>query len=193
MNDIIADRLALSLIDLEFLTATCGCVRTNPVRGKRLPVTTKAHFQSEDNCIIEDGHIPMIPSHKQMGIAFFEDLGENIERLGSRLNKLSGSLKLVVWVNMDKINPVEPISSLQTRIFDILGAFEIGNGSSRGGKVKVSRIYPKWPTAFSRYDLPEEKTQFLTAPYDHFALRVDYFTIVPSGCSAPIVIQPAVC
>ena len=196
MNDSIANMIALKLIELPYITKACGCVRVLSTKDrKRYPISTLVHFESEEVCDQEDGYVIMAPTSQHVGVCFFEDLGVRFGKVtSSRARYLQGSLKLIVWVNLDKIGENATIEPIQESIWATLGRMKVeGLPSSVGGKVKVSQIYPKHPNAFTKYSFDEERTQFLSHPFDHFAMKLDYTCIIMQGCAPTITLTPVQC
>lgn len=195
MNERIANLIALELVELPFLTKCCGCVKILTTRDKKkFPISTLVHFESEEMCEQEDGYVLMTPESKQTGVSFFEDLGTNPGPVGSTVRSYKGSLKLTVWINRDKIGDDTPTHELKYVVLAAVHGLVVpSDGFSLVSRMKVVQEYPESPSAFAKYSFDEERTQFLSPPYDHFSFKVQYTAAVSKNCAPTITLNPKQC
>jgi len=195
MNDRIAYLIAGQLINLGFISRTSGCIQVLK-RGKyNFPASLNVYQQNKEGEIVcpkTEDYTPMIPDSSETGIIYFEDKGSNNVSRSARRETWVGTLNLVCWLNLTKIGVKEP-GLLQEAVMSNLVKEIPNSGYLIGGKLEASKVLPKTPNPFQSYSYEEEKTQFVTFPYDYFSLELKYRVFTLPNCPITIQIQPIVC
>ena len=141
-----------SLYSLTFEDVVLGVVHPHDNKGMLIPA-------SSDGTAYPDA----IPDSSRKSIMYWEDYGATTWRRTARYRFVEHRLRLVVWLNFDRIE--ESYEECIRQIHANLPR-KIGNVL-----VEVTGQVPKSTDIFSRYDYQERK-QYITYPYDVVALEV---------------------
>lgn len=212
MVERLADILAQHFIGLSFISKAAGAVQTlkKPLAdGKtaRLPIARKvyrkgigsmevgAFFQvgADVVCDSSQPYYDIMPNTDETGIMYFEDLGAKATANNARFTTFTGSLRLVCWLNMKKIDPAIEGYQLLEAVLANLPQAVTPDGYFLGAKLKTAQIAPKRPTPFDIYDLNEAQRQFANYPYDYFSATLEFVVIVSNSCAANITLNPITC
>ena len=139
-------------------------------------------------------YLDFVPDSKKMSIVYFEDQGIDVVNSGCTFTDCIGSLKLVCWANLEKINidytsaeilKLDLLKNIPARlpntewVTKILATFE-------GEDIKS-------PAIFGAYTYDETMTQYLIYPYDYFALNYKVKFSIASECFEDVVLNPKIC
>ena len=129
----------------------------------------------------QDGnlYVPLIPSSNDTAMLFFRQIGD-LRRSPGRFAFFTGRVRVVLWVNTDKINGDVPLGELQ-KALTIKRPIE-ANGISRL-KTKADAIQSDRDAAgeFGGFDLSEQETRFLMPPFKVYSFDLAV-SVVYSGC-----------
>lgn len=215
MNDYIAIVLMSKLLDINYIQKFGGIVQTiqrTALVGKekvnvKIPVA-KAFRQYKNitdrievlKCgltskILED----FIPESKLSGMVYFEDngIGPDINKRHSSIDFYTSKLRLVGWFNQSLIsNDFNNMFRTQA-MNEILQAIITDRPENRSIlkmlKVSVDNIPKADASIFSDYDYNEAQTQFITAPYDFFAVDLNVSFGIPKKCLIKFTPEEIIC
>lgn len=211
MNDIIAIHIMSKLIGIEYVEKFGGVVQTIErttlnARGEsiayRIPVAKAFHYFKDAEKDINENRIEVLncglksaimedflPESKISGMIYFEDNGVSVDtsKRHSGLNFFNSKLRLVGWFNQKKFREIFDNDFRSKAMIEIMNKIltkrPIKQGNLSQMMVRISSIPPLDSGIFSSYDFNESQTQFLTAPYDFFAIDLDISFAIPKNCS----------
>lgn len=197
MNSGIANYLKSKLDSLVFVDLMAGMVRPVskkiPSEGKTVTKTFPLPCGVSETC--GDGELySLIPNNKRKSIFFFEDNGCRLIAHDRNGQHWESNLRLIGWVNTKKFNPQScDLSNYIVQSLTTSLPFAVANYSPFiGVQVVAVSQDPKSPAIFSRYSF-NEFYQFLTPPYDYFALNITTRFTVKGNCLIEITESEAVC
>lgn len=130
--------------------------------------------------------VDMIPDANYRGILYFEDKGIGLGAKRSGTQQYRSSMRLVCWLNTEKLNGGVADMMLVTKIMnDIIQQLTVRiNNSSPfiNLSVAISNIPEATSSIFGQYDYDEKRTQYLFSPYDFFALDLSITFDLAKGC-----------
>lgn len=201
MNELIGEMLAQHYINLPFISKAAGCVQEIIKPSKKasngtIPVVNHVYRKNEDNgisCDIAKRYHDVVPSSSETGIVYFEDFGAKAIEERRAHTVWRGRLKLVCWLNMDKIGEDNEVGDIAMALMHHCPNYLAQQGKFLGGFASVSELLPKRPSPFDKYAYDEKATQFLMYPYQHHSMMVQYECNVAEGCATNIIVNPIVC
>ena len=185
----------LNSFSVSFSDLVVGIVKPmviSDVNGqqKRFPVI---HNTDEDACIMGD-YIDLLPNSERKSVIYFEDFGtEFIEQRGDDMY-FQSTIRLVCWFNYKKINVSLTTDSLI--MANVMKAMPTRVLHAYIGRINIQvlRHLPKDPEQiFGKYTYNEAEVQYVTYPYDCFAIDyiVDYS--INMDCINPVTDNPEEC
>lgn len=192
MNSIVADYLVQQLSDLAFTGRIAGLVRVvsmhqqNPnsllgVNINKFPVSCNVSVR---DCVSNKMH-HLVPDSSLKSLIYFEDGGATPIGKSSRGMKFSGRMRLICWLNLNKLGQTSCNASVYPMAQVIKLLDEIKNANTApitAMSVREIGIVEKSAAIFSKYTYREEKNQFLLYPYDYFALDLTVEYEIPFAC-----------
>lgn len=137
----------------------------------------------------------LVPDGNKRSIVYFEDLGwtrSNVKL--PRAVQYVSRLRMVVWMNTKMIG--DQCSSGVSVQQDFVNAVQV-EPYSDGDVLSIShRVYNVPPVSngiFSKYSYAEAERQYLTWPFDYFALDIETKFVVQDGCKIPLTPVPQPC
>lgn len=196
MNDRVADILAEHFSGLEFIDLSAGCVQQAKIysssKVKRVPVARRVYpVTAEESCDGSKNNYEISPDDSLTGISFFEDIEVTVVRSNTGFSVATGKLKLVVWVNLKKINAEE--YEISERIQRYFPENINPDGEFYGGAVGITKLLPKRPSPFDIYDFDEKRRPFLNYPYGYFSFQVEYTVRYATKCDTALNITAPTC
>lgn len=220
MNDFIAMVLMAKLLHLDYIEKFGGIVKvtqrtTKNAEGDQITVripTATAFEQYQGNLkdleerreslncdlkkkILKD----FIPESKLLGMIYFEDNGIQVDynRRHSSLIFYNSNIRLVAWFNQKNLKNefdnnfrseamLEIINTLTTKI-------PVRHANLHLLSVSVDGIPSNDSSIFSNYDYNEAQTQFITAPYDFFAIDFNISFGVSKHCQVKFTPEEIIC
>jgi len=139
-------------------------------------------------------YIDMIPNNNYMSMLYFEHRSTITVNAGSDYQEKETILRLVWWGNMSKINPIYTDTDLisSTIISKIPKTYQPFNGIS-GIYIELIGEIPKNADIFGDYTYDEAEKQYITYPYDYFALDYRISYRISNRCLDDIQLSPDVC
>jgi hypothetical protein len=190
MNTALADITKGYISSLPFVDKIAGLVRPitssekiedgKPAIRKTFPVACNV---THDECM--NGKImDLVPDSRYKSVLYFEDLGANITGSDARTFDFESRLKLVCWLNLQKLGKTScSVSALA--IGAILKALPNNNFNS-GDFTRISIAMvgqdPKSNAIFSKYTYDEQVMQYLMYPFDYFAITLKLNYRLPYAC-----------
>lgn len=175
--------IIIDYLDLNFITKRSGLVNTVKIKSgekvKTVPIADYILDNSHEFCNTGADKI-MLPDKKQTCIVYFEEDGVRAKGYTNRYADFEASLRLVGWCNMARID----LSDTSLLVANILKKipYQLPNNDML---VKISVTFdgeePKSPSIFSKYDY-DEKLNYLSKPYDYFALKFRVKFSIPMSC-----------
>jgi len=182
MIEIVAEQLAGTMRELSFISLAGGVARAQKVKdGDGAGVKTLPAVLDQEN---NGSYIWMTPDSKQSGIAYFENLGNDlVDGLsgGNRGQMYKATLRVVVWLNLDRITP--PITGAM--MAQVVASLSAGVGDTdfvKSVRVVPIKEVPRTAEIFSKYTYNEAEMQYLMLPYDYFAFDFDVRYILVTNC-----------
>lgn len=189
MNNIIADILAKGFASLDFISSAAGLVYDVKLKKndkiKTFPAAQNV-FKSSEVCIKDNTYTHLIPTGKDTGIIYFEDLDSDMITKTRQYEHWRGSLKLVGWFNLlnacTKENGFTGTDDLKCLIKDMINSVTFSNFAFKG-HIEIDKEYSKNKNPFSRFSYDEARTQFLLHPFDFMSLRITYNVFIKCNCT----------
>jgi hypothetical protein len=190
--ELLRARIAAALPDL--VDKTAGMVRAvpRPVKegnrtvDKRFPIACSVVDPlSCSDAIVRD----LVPDGRYRSILYFEDMGGVRRGIPNRLTgtEYSVRLRLVVWVNLNKLGDVcTSGDEFQRNIMAVLDSERYNSDIYKAIVHRVTNIVTKDRSIFSKYNYDELNSQYLNYPYDYFALDIETSYRLLPGCEEPL-------
>lgn len=145
----------------------------------------------------EDGqrYFNLVPDSEKKSIIYFEDFGTRIKEKDSRRYDCEVTLRLVCWMNLQKIGITDCTLSA-VAVSQVLSAVPLQLPDEVPFNQLVFRVtdqLPRTPAIFERYTYNESVNQYLMWPYDYFALMIYGRFLFTRGCELPVTPTPPVC
>ena len=189
MNKLLAKSLAESLVNLDFVTKAAGVVSRLTIsskngRDKSFPASTEVF--TETGCNKDAKYTDLVPNSEDIGILYFEDKGARMINSNSRRETWKGELKLVCWLQIGEVCGTEhtyrDLNDIICTVKDAVGQNIEPQNGIYAGHIRVTEEYPDRPSPFDQYDYNEADTQYLTHPYAHFSLKIEWQIIGKCNC-----------
>jgi hypothetical protein len=183
INRLLALNLMGYLTALPIVDRLSGMVKTIEKKdwadkGKR-PTFPASHDVFTEAEIKPTEYLDMSPNSKYKSVIFFEDWGCRIVGQRGALREYSSTLRLVCWINQQRVD-LDELSI----VHQLLDALPTGFTNAEGiTKINVlpTRILGQEERIFSRYAFDETTRQYLMLPYISCALELTVtFSVNPS-------------
>lgn len=190
MNAAIAEIIRSYVNALPFVDKIAGLVKPistsessgegKPPIKKTFPVACNTtHAECLSGKLME-----LMPNSKYKSVIYFEDLGVNITGSDQRYFDFTSTLKLVCWLNLQKLGKTDcSVSALA--IGSIIKSLPAPNfNSSPYTRIDISMIGQdiKTNAIFSKYTYDEQAMQYLMYPFDYFAITLKTNFRLPYQC-----------
>jgi len=142
-------------IDYSYKDVLLPVAHSILVKGQRIP-------GSPDGKTYKDA----VPNDDKISIAFWEDYGAKALKMNARTLRYQSTMRLVVWLNMDKIKE----QSRSKCISEMINAVPKFLQGYRSVYIRNIGILHSSEEIFNRYNFREDK-QYMTTPYYAFALE----------------------
>lgn len=186
MNQAIADIIKTHIEGLDFVDKIAGLVsavsfdisdKDNQLITKTFPV---ACCVTADDCK-QGAYNDLMPNSQYKTVIYFEDGGVSFERYVSNWKYYKSTLRLVCWINIEKITnsgvcksevPCTYAAHIIADIIRVLPAFPQNIAPFDHVYSEVTGQLVRNPSIFGAYTYDEKHSQFLLAPFDYFALEI---------------------
>lgn len=162
---------------------------------ERYPATTD-YIISDAECQT-NGLVDMVPNSSLTGVLYFEDKGVRTQGRHRKLHRYESKLRLVVWLNTDKLmnetddtvlQPTEVSTILSAKILSLFDEMESKNvGNYITVSVKMDNILSQDASIFSQYTYNQERTQYLIPPFEYFAVDLTVKYAINVDCLDDII------
>jgi hypothetical protein len=180
---------------IAWLDVVCGKVETLQVTGgtdvvKRIPAYRNT---GQAGCDISNDYVACHPNTDKKSIIYMETGEPSYITETSRWMEFDLPVTIVCWLNLKQINIANtdytPFAS------ELINAIpEFPTAQQPFAFVRAScRETKHTPDVFSNYDYDEPEQQYLTYPFDHFALTVNVRYRFMLNCYTPITNNPSPC
>lgn len=196
MVEIITDNLAQNFISSPVISKATGCVKYVPEKKKLTPTASLFYRETGTggkDCVTNRKVTDFLPSSKEKGILFFNDLGAKSEKWNGHFLKWKGSAEMVCWFNTDLINENLNVGEIKGHLINLMPDEILPSQYILKGRVWIENIMPKGEDPFKKCKLNVEKFQYLTHPYDHFYAKISFIVFTQKGCPTTITLDPALC
>ena len=179
MIDHVANQLAETMRSLPFISLSGGVARAQKIKDGD-GVRTLPAFQRPDG---SSTYTWLTPSSKEVGIAYFENLGNDLDSSlsGGRGQMYRATLRVVVWLNLSRINPADVGAMMSQTVAALTGAV-VESQYVQSVRIVPIREVPRTAEIFSKYTYNESETQYLMLPYDYFAFDFDVRYVLNASC-----------
>lgn len=195
MNEIIAYGIAEKLVAGGIISRATGCAKVTPVKNgfdMTNPVVYIATGQGQTVCNIDAKLFSFLPNDAEKAIAYFQDNGSTITKLGSNFERYLGSVKLFVWINTKLIDPANAVG-IKRKIVDALDDKITAEGQILSGRFDAVKIHGSDEKPYAKCKLDEKNKQYLTSPYDYLVVDLIINIVTVKGCLQTLEINPATC
>jgi len=179
MIDHVANQLAETMRSLPFISLAGGVARAQKIKDgeglRTLPAVPKL-----DN---SGSYTWLTPSSKEVGISYFENLGNDLDATvsGGRGQMYRATLRVVVWLNLGRIAPAD-VGGMKSQTVAALSASIIESEYVNNVRIVPIREVPRTAEIFGKYTYNEAETQYLMLPYDYFAFDFDVRYVLNAAC-----------
>ena len=189
--------------DLKFVDNIAGLVQRvekKEASGKvnYIPVAWSAKTSNGENIPCKGPGIEILPDQNIKGFIFFEESAPTINTgSDSRGNIIfENQFNLICWLNRDKITG-ESYKSINSKAqMLIINALKTDNFINvdpfMNLKIELLRIAPTDSNIFRNYTFDEQRTQYLTPPFEYFSLNFRARFSV-SNCIDELILNPKEC
>lgn len=185
MNQAIASIIKGHIEDLDFVDKIAGltAVTIFDIKDKEGNTIQKsfpiACCTTADDCK-EGAYNDLMPNSAYKTVIYFEDRGATFSRKESNWKYYQSNLRLVCWINIEKITGAEcksevPCTYAAHIIAEIIRALpDFPENHTPFDKVYSEVVSQdiRSNSIFSQYSYDEKHSQYLMAPYDYFALNI---------------------
>lgn len=197
MNRDIAEILKDKLLTAAYAERLAGLTRTVTVSGRdssgrqvkrRIPMGCSV--VNPENCPPSQ---LIVPDNSLSSLVWFEDLGVIMLREEGRSYAFASSLKLIVWLNLNRYEHDCSITSAVS--MDVIRRLMTGyENQPNYQSIRVNKIsqLPKEISVFAAYDF-ENKNLYSMYPYDYIAFKIETEFAVNKNCLKSIQIKDAEC
>lgn len=175
--------------DLPFVDLISGVVRTQVYNNagpnnKKLTIKMPVSIDAIGaNC--EGKEVAMLPDTKRKSVIYFEENGISTYGM-TRRNQYASNIRLVCWLNRANVSSdmYTQIGTAEAQIIDRLTRFAnpLNAGIFTRLTCSLVRVVPQNDTIFSKYTYDEQRRQYLSPPYDFFAIDLRAQFIVSAAC-----------
>jgi hypothetical protein len=195
MVNLIVDQIVTGLkLDLAFVDKITGIVKPAKIdiagTVKTIPIAFNTNVTTCNDSELWD----FVPDDTKISIIYFEDRGTSMTKMENQSIYFTSNFTLVCWFNYKRLtgNMTNP-SLIVGNVIKYLPVV-MGNISPLIGVVlSVTGQQDNGGGVFSKYSYIEEQSQFITYPYDYFALDLQAEYSVRKECFTDIEICSAVC
>lgn len=191
MVQLVAEQLALSLAQSAIVSKISGLIREHRTVDGNRPVTLPVGVLLKHG---DNTEAYMVPDERESAVAYFEQVGRVTEVLKQgRATLYAAELRLVVWLNLRKIQPPNTgqiAAYFMSQLTDaaLPDSHPVTNS-------RVVSIVPEAPDGaiWKRWTLDEAQTQFLMPPFDYcsFLIGVRFAVSASANClTAATIVQP---
>lgn len=186
MIDNVANQLAAQLATLPFISLAGGIARPQKIKTENVSRTLPAVPKNDGTA----GYNWLTPDSKQVGIAYFENISNELDDKlgGGRGQMYKAVLRVVVWLNLNRITPADT-GAMQSQVVALLSSHLPNTDFISNVRVIPIREVPRSADIFSKYTYNEVETQHLMLPYDYFAWDFDVRYVLNSACHKTQFIQ----
>lgn len=139
----------------------------------------------------------IIPDSKYKGVLFFEDKGLTPTKHLSSSFGYRSEMRIVVWLNNDRIGMEQDVHSLSTyAISDLtqrLSKFLPGNGIFMMVRPAVTGVAIQDGGIFQKYDFDDKTSGYLQGNFQYFAIDISTTFYIPKRCTFPFTANPQNC
>ena len=194
MIHLIANKIVENLASLTIVDKITGIVKPAKVYINNVVKTYPIAYNTDPDVCSQSQLLDFVPDSSKRSIIYFEDYGTSQVKLENQKAYWQATFRLIVWFNYKKILPVmsEP-SLIALNVLNLIPG-DLGNFDNlQGVFVEVTSQLPNDVSPFSRYSYQEERTQYVTYPYDYvaFVLRAEFSTRI--GCIDDLTPTLSVC
>lgn len=221
MNDFIAILLMSKLLDIDYIEKFGGTVQTIQCTTKnarneddiyRIPVAKAFHQFKDDKKDANENRIEIlrcgltkkiledfVPESKLSGMVYFQDNGisPDTSRRHTGLNFWISKLRLIGWFNQKKFRNQFDNEFRSQAMLEIIGKITtrrpINQGVIKFLHVTVDNVPSTDASIFADYDFNESQNQFITAPYDFFAIDLNIAFGTPKNCLIQFTPEAIIC
>jgi hypothetical protein len=118
-----------------------------------------------------------VPNDRRKSVLYWEDYGTRAVSIATRGTRYMTTARLICWLNMDKINGL----SYTNCVREIMRATPRFMPGDRSIYFQKAGQFHKSLDIFARYNYREGK-QFITNPFDVFALEFNIFYTINDRC-----------
>lgn len=184
MNQAIAHIIKGYIEDLDFVDKIAGLtsVATFEIKGPDGPVEKTVPIAccvTADDCK-EGAYNDLMPDSQYKTVIYFEDKGVTFNRSESNWKYYTSNLRLVCWINIEKItgstcksdNPCTYAAHIIAEIIRHLPEFPQNVTPFSFVHPEVTNQEIRSASIFSQYTYDEKHSQYLMSPFDYFALEI---------------------
>ena len=193
MNQAIANIIKGHIENLDFVDKIAGLVAaltfditvTDKATGVKSTVQKTfpiACCVTPDDCNKNGAYNDLMPNSAYKSVIYFEDGGVTFERYESNWKYYKSSLRLVAWLNIEKLTesgvckseiPCTYAAHVITEIIRHLPEFpENTHGPIEKVYSEITSQLIRSPSIFAAYTYDEKHVQYLMSPFDYFALEI---------------------
>jgi hypothetical protein len=165
---------------------------TQDLDGNRFTFPISCDVSGKE-CFETGKYADLVPNSSYKSVLYFEQIGDmgQPEYVGPKRNALkwSATLRLVGWLNLDKLGETDcavtdqVVYTIIDKVLENNGQYSITNAAFTNAtmNVRMDRIVKKSPDIFRNYTYSEFVGN-LVYPFDYFAVDFDVDLIVPKSC-----------
>lgn len=183
MTTEVIELIRVSIAELPFITKSSGAVQTQQQGKYTYPV-------ARVTAPCEGDYIDMLPSSKEIGIAFFENISNTIKEQMPHRTRHRETWRLVVWVNMAQISPSN-MSLVESYVMAKLlnPNFTLIPNYLQSIKLSITGT-ADFANPYAKYNLDENLRQYMMYPYSAFAINFDLEYFFVEKCLPQINVTP---
>ena len=189
----IVDAILPSLATLSFGDLIVGIVK--PMRFSsegRVKIFPVIYNEGLDACIT-GSYIDLLPNSSKKSIIYFEDKGTTLIKEDKGRFFYRSTIWLVCWWNYKQTSSDLYTDTLYVgNVLALMPKMITGLDFISHVRIQLVRQLPKGAdVVFGKYTYNEAEVQYVTYPYDFFALEYDLTFIFNSSCVTPVTEKTA--
>lgn len=194
MINLIATELKTKILELGLTERFGGLVQpvTQDVNGDSFTFPISCDVSGKE-CFETGKYADLVPNSSYKSVLYFEQIGDvgRPEITGAKRNtiKWSATLRLVGWLNLDKLGETDcavtdqVVYTIIDKVTEGNGVYDISNAAFTNAKmtVRLDRVVKKSPDIFRAYSYSEFVGN-LVYPFDYFAVDFAVNLYVNKAC-----------
>ena len=168
----IVNAIVTELTTLSFKDVLVGIAQPLKINDNGKVRTVPAAYNANPTaCQVGSYYLDLVPNSSKKSIIYFEEEGTRINSYTKEYVDMSSEVLLVCWFNYKKINKtLHTPTLLVANVMKLIPSRLANMTYINSIRIEFKEELAHTPQIFSRYSYNEAEHQYITYPYDYFAL-----------------------